>query len=63
MPAVRKVEWLEDVDDVDESGDYDSMEGDPSEDGEPVVMDTPLQTLGSIFRSASTALDASKPRA
>jgi len=60
VPAVRKVEWLEDVDDPD---DFDSMEGDPSEDGEPVVMDTPLQNLGSIFRSASTALDDSKPKA
>lgn len=62
MPAVRKVEWLEDVEDPDEY-DFDSMEGDPSEDGEPVVADTPLQTLGSILRSASTQLDTSKPRA
>ena len=61
MPAVRKVKWLEDVDEPD---DFDNMEGDPSDDGDPVVdAGPPLQTLGSIFRSASTALDDSKPKA
>ena len=61
MPAVRKVEWLEDVDEPD---DFDSMEGDPSEDGEPVVdAGPPLQTFGSILLAASTALDGSKPKA
>ena len=60
MPAVRKVKWLEDVDEPDE---FDSMEGDPSDDGEPVVdAGPPLQNLGSIFLSMSTALDASKPK-
>ncbi len=61
MPAVRKVEWLEDVDEPD---DFDSMEGDPSEDGEPVILGddaTQAPTLGSVFRSASTALDDFKP--
>lgn len=57
MPAVRKVKWLEDIDEPD---DFDNMEGDPSDDGEPVVMDTPLQTFGSILLAAST--DASKAR-
>lgn len=66
MPKVSKVQWLEEVEDL-AVDPYDIDDGwygdDTSADGlalDELPAPEPLQTIGSILRATSTALDAKK---